>query len=73
MVMRAEVLTPELESEDVAALNGTSGAALESYFSKLGRFAEPRLRRALAQTPSAEGQALLDRLALSVSRSNSTQ
>ena len=73
MVMRAEVLTPEIESADVAALSGGSGDALESYFSKLGRFAEPRLRRALAQAPSAEGQALLERLALSVSRSNSTQ
>ncbi|MFZ5891017.1 MAG: hypothetical protein ACOY0T_08200 [Myxococcota bacterium] len=73
MVMRAEVLTPELESVDVAALNSTDETAMRAHFSKLGRFAEPRLRRALEQAPSAAGKALLGEIAVTVSRSSPTE
>jgi hypothetical protein len=52
MVIRVEILTPEIEAADVAALRGlaspaTAGAARD-HFAALGRFAEPRLRRAVA-------------------------
>ena len=53
MVMRVEVLTPALEADDraFAALLGQSDADFvtgSAHFTALGRFAEPRLRRALA-------------------------
>ena len=51
MVMRVEVISPELEELDVAAasaLGGAEAAAAEAHFVSLGRFAEPRLRRALS-------------------------
>jgi hypothetical protein len=51
MVIRVEILTPEMEAADVAALEGlatpTTAAATRSHFAALGRFAEPRLRRAI--------------------------
>jgi hypothetical protein len=51
MMIRAEVITPELEQADVAAAQGlassTTEASAVAYFTALGRFAEPRLRRAL--------------------------
>lgn len=71
MVMRAEVLTPELEASDVTALSNEG--TLRAYFSKLGRFAEPRLRRALAQAPSVLGQTLLDEMTVTVSRDSATE
>ena len=51
MMIRAEVITPELEDVDVAAAKkladaGTKAEAM-AHFESLGRFAEPRLRRAL--------------------------
>ncbi len=49
MLIRVEVITPEQEADDVAALKvlETTPATGEAYFKGLGRFAEPRLRRAL--------------------------
>jgi hypothetical protein len=65
MLIRVEIITPEQEAEDVAALaglDGKSNASLE-HFTSLGRFAEPRLRRALALSPSAGGQDYLAQIA----------
>ncbi|MDI1446861.1 hypothetical protein [Polyangium sp. 6x1] len=51
MMIRVEVITPDLEEGDVAAAKGLSDpateAAAKAHFLGLGRFAEPRLRRAL--------------------------
>ncbi|MDC0747486.1 hypothetical protein [Polyangium mundeleinium] len=51
MMIRVEVITPDLEAGDVAAAKGLSDpateAAAKAHFLGLGRFAEPRLRRAL--------------------------
>ncbi|MDI1481035.1 hypothetical protein [Polyangium sp. y55x31] len=51
MMIRVEVITPDLEAGDVAAAKGLADpateAAAEAHFQGLGRFAEPRLRRAL--------------------------
>ena len=50
MVIRVEVLTPGEEEVDMklaAAFDSPGGAAV-AHFASLGRFAEPRLRRALA-------------------------
>jgi hypothetical protein len=54
MVMRVEALTPVLEHADLEAMTslGGEGAAQtqgKAHFQALGRFAEPRLRRAIAQ------------------------
>jgi hypothetical protein len=52
MMIRVEVLTPDMESEDTgyAAMlaDPTTAGAADAHFTALGRFAEPRLRRALA-------------------------
>src|SRR5262249_30534829 len=61
MVIRVEIVTPELEKTDVSALRGLADAKTASHardhFASLGRFAEPRLRRALALAGSpAYGQ-----------------
>jgi hypothetical protein len=52
MMIRVEVITPELEATDLkmASQQGKGDLAPEakSYFLALGRFAEPRLRRALS-------------------------
>jgi hypothetical protein len=52
MMIRAEVITPELEQADVAAATAlatpATQAGAQAYFTGLGRFAEPRLRRALS-------------------------
>lgn len=60
MMMRVEVITPELEDGDVLALS-QGGEAAGAHFLALGRFAEPRLRRALALAPALteESAALL--------------
>jgi hypothetical protein len=51
MMIRTEVITPDLEAEDqgFAAMLGASQAEglAQDHFHALGRFAEPRLRRAL--------------------------
>lgn len=65
MLIRVEIITPEQEAEDVAALAGfrdKSSTALE-HFSSLGRFAEPRLRRALSLAPNAAGYDYLAKIA----------
>lgn len=61
MLIRVEVITPEQESSDVAALSGfaTDAASAEAHFRALGRFAEPRLRRALSLSPNESGEAYL--------------
>lgn len=65
MLIRVEVITPEQEAEDVAALAGldSKSSASVEHFLSLGRFAEPRLRRALALSPSAAGQDYLAQIA----------
>ena len=64
MMIRVEVITPELEQVDatMAKLLGDAKGEGEAqaYFHALGRFAEPRLRRALAIVGDAAlGQAFL--------------
>jgi hypothetical protein len=52
MMIRVEVIPPELEAIDVSEAellgSASTAASAEAYFKSLGRFAEPRLRRALA-------------------------
>ncbi|MEO5726226.1 MAG: hypothetical protein ABI134_16715, partial [Byssovorax sp.] len=52
MMIRVEVITPELEQADAAMAKQLAQPSTESvgraHFDGLGRFAEPRLRRALA-------------------------
>jgi hypothetical protein len=64
MLIRVEVITPEQEAEDVASLNDFEAApgSARAHFASLGRFAEPRLRRALALAPSTGGQAYLEQI-----------
>ena len=61
MLIRVEVITPEQESSDVTALKAFDNDATlaAAHFKELGRFAEPRLRRALALSPSTAGDAYL--------------
>jgi hypothetical protein len=51
MMIRVEVITPELETADVEQVKKLAGGAemeqAKGYFKGLGRFAEPRLRRAM--------------------------
>lgn len=69
MVIRVEVITRKQERLDLVAaadLDGVDAARArgEAYFQRLGRFAEPRLRRALAQTkPQTGSLAYLDKIA----------
>lgn len=67
MVIRVEAITPDDEATDSAILakygNGNTSIVAD-HFLALGRFAEPRLRRALATNPdAARGQELLARIA----------
>jgi len=64
MLIRVEVITPEQEATDVAAVGQLSSSAStgRAHFTALGRFAEPRLRRALALSPSEAGAALLEEI-----------
>ena len=51
MVMRVELLTRDMENRDLDAtidLGTADAASARDYFHGLGRFAEPRLRRALS-------------------------
>jgi hypothetical protein len=61
MMVRVEVLTPELEAADASAADRfeADDAGARAYFAALGRFGEPRLRRALELVPSAAGEAFL--------------
>jgi hypothetical protein len=61
MLIRVEVITPEQEGSDVAAVEGFGAAPslARAHFAALGRFAEPRLRRALTLSPSPAGAAYL--------------
>jgi hypothetical protein len=68
MMMRVEVITPELEAADVKAAQLLAAPSTaqdgQAYFVGLGRFAEPRLRRALALLGSPSyGDALLSQIA----------
>jgi hypothetical protein len=64
MLIRVEVITPEQEADDLLALStfASAPASASAYFQALGRFAEPRLRRALVQAPSAAGDACLTQI-----------
>ena len=64
MLIRVEIITPEQESADVAALKvfDTDAALAEAHFDQLGRFAEPRVRRALSLLPSPGGDAYLAKI-----------
>lgn len=75
MMVRVEVLTPELEAADRAALElmASDPGASRAHFAAAGRFAEPRLRRALAAQPSMAGQAYLAEVAIQVSRAGSLE
>jgi hypothetical protein len=60
MLIRVEVITPEQEASDVKALKAfDADASQTAHFAALGRFAEPRLRRALGLLPSKSGEAYL--------------
>ena len=66
MVIRVEALTPEQESIDLSfAKKLGAEPAADAHFASLGRFAEPRLRRALAQvsSPPAAATSYLERIA----------
>ncbi|WP_437300197.1 hypothetical protein [Sorangium sp. So ce426] len=68
MMLRVEVLSPEMEAADVGAARRLADPSLagdaERHFDDLGRFAEPRLRRALALLGApAYGEPLLARIA----------
>jgi hypothetical protein len=64
MMIRTEVITPELEAADVAAVGSfqfdSPDDAGQAHFMALGRFAEPRLRRALSLAPDSAGKALAE-------------
>jgi hypothetical protein len=65
MVIRVEAITRADEKADVAAVNlfASDGTQAQAHFAALGRFAEPRLRRALALVdglPPAAALAYLD-------------
>ncbi len=61
MLIRVELITPEQEAADVAAVKSFDAApqVAAAYFDALGRFEEPRLRRALVLWPSAGGSQYL--------------
>ena len=61
MLIRVEVITPEQEAADVAAIAGfdTNAELSREHFAALGRFAEPRLRRALSLQDNALAQEYL--------------
>lgn len=52
MVIRNEILTTDVEDQDIAQLKlfDTTPDAETAYFTDLGRFAEPRLRRAMQRS-----------------------
>jgi hypothetical protein len=69
MVMRVELITPAIESQDLATarlLEADPGSAqVSAYFTALGRFAEPRFRRALQLLGDPSwGQEMLAQLAV---------
>jgi len=63
MMIRVEVITPELEAADVEQVKKLAGGAeveqAKAYFKDLGRFAEPRLRRAIEIAGDEPGAAAL--------------
>jgi hypothetical protein len=65
MLIRIEVISKEQEAADVTALSWLDSdvARGTAYFSDLGRFAEPRLRRALQLSMSATGAQYLAQIA----------
>ena len=65
MLIRVEVITPEQEADDVGFLSefDAAPASAQAHFTSLGRFAEPRLRRALSLAPKSGGaQAFLEQI-----------
>jgi hypothetical protein len=68
MLIRVEVLTPEVEKADMAQAQGlgspVTAPQAQAYFLAQGRFAEPRLRRALTLLDNPTyGQSLLAQVA----------
>ena len=71
MVIRVEVITPAQEDTDATLVAGMEGtdtayAAATAHFKRLGRFAEPRLRRAmqlLGGGPRAKCETFLNEIA----------
>ena len=65
MLIRVELISKEQESADVSALAAfdTEAASGAAHFAALGRFAEPRLRRALQLSASVAGEQYLSRIA----------
>jgi hypothetical protein len=61
MLIRVEVITKSQEVADVRVVQSfdTAPTPAKAYFQALGRFAEPRLRRALALSKSLTGDAYL--------------
>jgi len=70
MLIRVELITPEQEAADVSALATFDSDAPrgKAYFTALGRFAEPRLRRALQLSTSVSGEQYLSQIASANSR-----
>jgi hypothetical protein len=64
MLIRVEVITLEQEHADTAAAKSFDVApeVAAAHFHGLGRFEEPRLRRALTQNPSDAGNAYLSKI-----------
>lgn len=64
MLIRVEIITPEQEASDVAMVTDFNDhvSASMAHFQGLGRFAEPRLRRALALSPNNEARIFLDKI-----------
>jgi hypothetical protein len=68
MMIRVELLTPgmeEVDAKNAAALEEADNAVFVQYFANLGRFEEPRLRRAmqLLSPPGPKAAALLAQIA----------
>jgi hypothetical protein len=65
MLIRAELITKEQESADVTSVSAfdTDPPSAVAHFMELGRFAEPRLRRALQLLPSVAGEQYLSQIA----------
>jgi hypothetical protein len=64
MLIRVELITPEQEAADVAAAKAFDSTpdVAAAHFVGLGRFEEPRLRRALTLQPSSAGSAYLSQI-----------
>jgi hypothetical protein len=64
MLIRVEVITPEQEASDVnaAKMFDIDSAQAKAHFAALGRFEEPRLRRALSLSATVAGEEYLGQI-----------